>query len=98
MGVLRFRSPAASCYSLCRLSGVSASFGFFSFDSDAISVRSASTGGEISPCRHTSGVVILACAFGIACRSTCVPGIVSSTDSGTSAMPVPEATHATMAW
>jgi hypothetical protein len=43
-------------------------------------------------------VVILACAFGIACRSTCVSGIVSSTDSGTSAMPVPEETHATMAW
>ena len=80
------------------LPGASASFDFFPFDHDAISVRIASTGGEISPCRQTSGVVMLASAFGIACRSTCVSGIASSTDSGTSAMPVPEATHATMAW
>ena len=85
--------PSASFHFLRRLPG-----GDISFVKDAMRARSASTDGNTSPCRHTRGVVIFACDFGIACRSTCASGIVSSTDSGTSAMPVPEETHATMAW
>src|SRR5580692_6009930 len=65
--------------------------------SDATNVRNASTGGDISPSRHTSGVLISASALGNGCRATCACGMVSSTDSGTSATPAPAATQATIA-
>jgi hypothetical protein len=56
VGVLRFVPPVRRERKLRR------SY----FGNDAIRVRSASSGGEISPCLQTSGVVMLACAFGIA--------------------------------
>jgi hypothetical protein len=69
----------------------------FCFGKEATSVRSASTEADISPRRHTSGVVIFACAFGIACRRTFTCGMASSTASGTSAIPAPAVTQATIA-
>src|SRR5260370_29483250 len=67
------------------------------FLNDATRVRSASTGDEISPSHQTRGVLISASVFGSGCLRTGVCGIVSSTDSGTRAIPAPEATHAMMA-
>jgi len=59
---------------------------------------SAASAGETSFARQMIGVTRCDWARGRAWRRTAASGSVSSTDSGISAMPVPEPTQATMAW